>query len=68
MTGSRSLARGASQKERIYRALRQDILTLVLAPGQVLVKNELARRFSLSKTPVREALAVLPESRIRWTV
>jgi DNA-binding GntR family transcriptional regulator len=48
-----------SEKERIYSALRKDILTLALAPREVLVESALAQRFKVSKAPVREALAVL---------
>jgi DNA-binding GntR family transcriptional regulator len=50
-----------SQKARVYRALRQDILTLALPPGRMLVESQLARRFRVSKTPVREALALLDQ-------
>jgi DNA-binding GntR family transcriptional regulator len=50
-----------SKKERIYAALRQDILALVLRPGAVLVETALSRRFAASKTPVREALALLQQ-------
>lgn len=53
--------RARSQKERIYRALRQDILAMVLPPGRVLVESQLAGRFRVSKTPVREALALLEQ-------
>jgi DNA-binding GntR family transcriptional regulator len=48
-----------SHKDRVYRRLRQDILTLTLGPGQLVVESELAQRFGVSKTPVREALALL---------
>ncbi len=50
-----------SQKDRVYRRLRREILTLGLAPGQLVVENDLARRFGVSKTPVREALARLEQ-------
>jgi len=52
---------GRSKKERVYHALRREILTLTLAPGQVLVEGAVARRFGGSKTPVREALALLQQ-------
>ncbi len=51
--------RGRSKTERIYQALRGDILALTLPPGSMLVEAALARRFRASKTPVREALAIL---------
>ncbi len=50
-----------SKKEQVYRALRQDILTLVLRPGVVLVESALARRFRAGRTTVREALALLQQ-------
>jgi len=59
---SRALRAGRrSQKERVFEALRQEILALGLKPGQVVVEAEIARRFRVSKTPVREALALLQQ-------
>jgi DNA-binding GntR family transcriptional regulator len=40
----------------VYDALRAEILTLALAPGQPLDETTLAERFGLSRSPVREAL------------
>ncbi len=40
----------------VYDALRAEILTLALAPGQPLDETTLAARFGLSRSPVREAL------------
>ncbi len=51
--GTRSLTEG------IYEALRQEILRCTLKPGTDLSEAELALRFGVSKTPVREALAAL---------
>jgi DNA-binding GntR family transcriptional regulator len=48
-------------KDRIYRELRQDILALALKPGQLVVERDIARQFGVSKTPVRDALAVLQQ-------
>lgn len=39
-----------------YEALRDEILTLALAPGQLLDETTLADRFGMSRSPVREAL------------
>jgi DNA-binding GntR family transcriptional regulator len=50
-----------SKKARIYRTLRQEILALALTPGTLLVENALARRFAVSKQPLREALALLQQ-------
>jgi DNA-binding GntR family transcriptional regulator len=49
----------ASLTERVYAMLRSEILTCVLEPGREVSEAELAERFDVSKTPVREALANL---------
>lgn len=48
-----------SQAQRLYRAIRSDILSAELRPGSVVVESELAREHGVSKTPVREALQML---------
>lgn len=48
-----------SLTERVYVMLRSEILTCVLEPGKEVSEAELAERFQVSKTPVREALATL---------
>jgi len=42
--------------ERVYRALRDQILTGALAPLTRLVELQVAQQFAVSRTPVREAL------------
>lgn len=49
----------ASLTEKVYNLLRNEILTCALEPGRELSEAELAQRFDVSKTPVREALATL---------
>ena len=39
-----------------YETLRDEILSLALAPGQLLDETSLAERFGMSRSPVREAL------------
>lgn len=46
-----------SLAQQAHLRLRQDILTCVLAPGQVVSERELARQYEMSKTPIREALS-----------
>ncbi|MGH9466286.1 MAG: GntR family transcriptional regulator [Terriglobales bacterium] len=41
--------------ERLYRTLKQDIITCALRPGQPFSESELCRRTKASRTPVREA-------------
>lgn len=49
----------ASLTQQVYAMLRKQILTSQLAPGTEVSEAELAERFQVSKTPVREALATL---------
>ncbi len=42
--------------ERTYVRLREDIITIRLAPGTLLRETELMRRLDVGRTPVREAL------------
>lgn len=48
-----------SASPAIYEALKQDILNLMLAPGDPLDETGLSERFGTSRTPVREALVRL---------
>jgi len=43
-------------KEKIYQSLRADIISHRLRPGQAVREDELAERFGISRTPVREML------------
>ena len=52
-------ASNASLTAMVYERLRGDILTCALEPGREVSEQELAARFEVSKTPVREALATL---------
>ena len=40
----------------VHEALHREILTLTLKPGMPLDETQIARRFGLSRSPVREAL------------
>lgn len=46
-------------KRVVYEALRDQIVWLEMLPGERLVESELAARMGVSKTPIREALALL---------
>jgi DNA-binding GntR family transcriptional regulator len=43
----------------VYQELREDILSLRIAPGSALDETSIAKRFGLSRTPIREALVML---------
>jgi DNA-binding GntR family transcriptional regulator len=49
-------AAGLPNSERVYRGLRDQILTGVLVPLTRLVELQVAQQFAVSRTPVREAL------------
>jgi DNA-binding GntR family transcriptional regulator len=55
---------GQSNSERVYRRLKEMILAGELAPGARLVELELAAQFGVSRTPVREALKRLIDSKL----
>lgn len=56
---SAPVPRPPSHSERVRELLRSEILTGVLRPGAIVLEPELAQRFEVSKTPVREALQML---------
>lgn len=51
-------------RDRVYRTLREAITTASLVPGRRLSENELAGELGVSRTPIREALALLREERL----
>lgn len=52
----------------VYRALKDGILTGRLAPGEVISEVEASRRWSVSRTPVREAIRQLEqEGLVLWS-
>lgn len=44
---------------RVYKQLREDILRLNIAPGELLDETRISRDFKLSRSPVREAMVRL---------
>ena len=61
------LQRGAASGE-IYNALRDEILTLRLATGFPLDETSFSKRFSVSRSPIREALNRLLAGRLVETL
>jgi len=47
---------------QVTRALRQAIVSMKIAPGEMLSEQDLAQRFGVSRSPVREALIKLSEA------
>jgi DNA-binding GntR family transcriptional regulator len=54
----------ATTRDRVYLTLREAITTADLVPGRRLSENELAGQLGVSRTPIREALALLREERL----
>ena len=48
----------ASLKQKAHLALQKSILDLEFRPGQLLRKNDLCKRFGISRTPLSEAIAL----------
>lgn len=64
---AKSFQRGAASGE-IYGVLRDEILTLKLEPGSPLDETSLSNRFSVSRSPIREALNRLLAERLVETL
>ncbi len=56
MTSTTSPIGHRQLSQLVYELVRQEIIDLVILPGMHLREADLAQRFSVSKTPVREAL------------
>jgi DNA-binding GntR family transcriptional regulator len=52
---------GSSAREYVYEALKKNIILLHLKPGQSITEQEIAEKFSVSRTPVREAFIRLAQ-------
>lgn len=57
--GSRIIGQGTRLRDQVYAQLRDELQGEQLKPGQRLVELELATRYGVSRTPVREALLQL---------
>ncbi|MHA1548593.1 MAG: GntR family transcriptional regulator [Alphaproteobacteria bacterium] len=62
--GLERLGRAPKSSETIRADLRRDIVSLKLTPGTPVSEKELAQRYGVSRTPVREALLQLSEERL----
>jgi DNA-binding GntR family transcriptional regulator len=52
-------ARAPTYREAAYAAIKEAILSGQIGPGQPLIEERLAALLDISRTPVREALAIL---------
>jgi DNA-binding GntR family transcriptional regulator len=55
MQNNSATASKVSSAVSIYETIREEILTLVLAPSSTIDENSMAKRFNVSRSPVREA-------------
>jgi DNA-binding GntR family transcriptional regulator len=62
--GRPKLTTGPTLSDQAYRALREDITSGALPPGQRLTERGLAEHLGVSPTPVREALQRLEHERL----
>lgn len=67
-TGKRGNLRRVSAKSSIYQVVCSWIITGVLKPGEKIVDSELAKRFNVSRTPVREAIQILEGQKLVYVV
>lgn len=61
MAGGARLDSQRTYSERAYDALKKAIIAGTLRPGELLRERELAERYGLGRTPVREALHTLQQ-------
>ncbi len=59
---TREVAGRRTRAEELRQQIADDIMSGALAPGAALDETELARRFAVSRTPVREAIRLLDAS------
>jgi DNA-binding GntR family transcriptional regulator len=64
VTSAEAGKRRSRGSRAVYDDLREDILSLEIAPGSALDEVSLAERFGLSRTPIREALVMLSSERL----
>jgi DNA-binding GntR family transcriptional regulator len=62
--GGRKLTTGPTLSDQAYRALREEITTGQLKPGERVTERALAQYLGVSPTPVREALQRLEHERL----
>ncbi len=55
---------GRKTKEAILQALRADIISQQLKPGQAIREDDLAQRYGISRTPIRELLRRLEQEEL----
>lgn len=55
----RAVVQAPRLSDQVYQLLKEDLMGKVFTPGQRLVELDLAERYGVSRTPIREAMARL---------
>lgn len=53
-----------NNKQYIYRVLKENIMNLILLPGENISESEICEALNVSRTPVREAIVRLSEEKL----
>ncbi|MEJ0065234.1 MAG: GntR family transcriptional regulator [Caulobacteraceae bacterium] len=61
MARARKVVQIQRLRDQVYQLIRDDLKAGALEPGQRIVEGELAERYNVSRTPVREALLQLSQ-------
>jgi len=61
MARVRKVVQAERLRDQVYRLIRDDLRAGTLEPGQRIVEGDLAERYEVSRTPVREALLQLSQ-------
>jgi DNA-binding GntR family transcriptional regulator len=61
MARARKVVQVERLRDQVYRLIRDDLRAGALEPGQRIVEGELAERYDVSRTPIREALLQLSQ-------
>lgn len=64
MPSAPAAARAPLMRDDVYERLRDEILSCALAPGTPIHEQDLAQRFQVSKSPIRDALLRLQEQNL----
>jgi DNA-binding GntR family transcriptional regulator len=54
--------------KKIHQVLKEEILNGIIEPGTLLSESKLASRFGVSRTPIREALSMLDNDRLIFSL
>jgi len=53
-----------SNSDYVYRSMRENIIKVVLRPGDIISEPQLQKEFHMSRSPIREALSILKHEKL----